>query len=127
MRSYKLFDLWSQVMLALVIITGYLADRSGAVAGVSIIAYAVLQLISLAVHLFNGTRPWKEQRLRKIHLAGVGIILLIMLYGLVKPPADKYDMSGLGIIIYALIPGAAAAFFYTVITFLEWKKIKNRS
>jgi len=125
MRSYKFFDLWSQAILVLAIITGWLADTTGAVAGVSIIAYPVLQIISLLVHLFHGPAPWKEQRLRKIHLACVGIVILVMLAGLFKPAEDKYDMSGLGIIIYALIPAAGVALFYTVITFIEWKKIKK--
>jgi len=126
MRSYKFFDLWSQAILVLAIITGYLADTTGAVAGVSIIAYPVLQIISLLVHLFHGPAAWKEKRLRKIHILGTAAVIAVMLFAMGQRPKEKYDLlPGIDIIIYALIPAGILALFYTVITFLEWKKIKN--
>ena len=126
MHNYKNFDFFSQVVLVLAALGGYF-DKGGGVTSVSIIAFAVLQIISLIVHLVYGKQSWKESSLRKIHLIGTGVVILIMIYGLAKPAEDKYDMSGLGIIIYALIPAALVALFYTFITFLEWKKLKNRS
>jgi len=126
MRNYKSFDFFSLVVLILAASGGYF-DKGGGVTSVSIIAFAILQIISLLVHFVYGKQHWKESLLRKIHLIGAGVVLLIMIYGLAKPVKDKYDMSGLGIIIYALIPAALMALFYTVITFLEWKKLKNRS
>jgi apolipoprotein N-acyltransferase len=125
MRSYKTFDFFSQVVLILSALLGGF-DKGGGVTSVSIIAFAVLQIVSLLVHLGAGKQPWKESLLRKIHLVGTVVVILIMIYGLSKPTEDKYDMSGLGIIFYALVPAALVALFYTVITFLEWKKLKNR-
>jgi len=125
MKNYKTFDFYSQSILLCSALLGGL-DKGGGVTSISIIAFAVLQIVSLLVHFTVGKQPWKETLLRKIHLAGTGVVILIMIYGLAKPAEDKYDMSGLGIIVYALIPAAFVAFFYTVITFLEWKKLKNR-
>ena len=121
MRTYKSFDLFTQFILLLTVCIGC-ALQYGALTSISLIAFAILQIISLIVHIGYGIQSWKESLLRKIYLVAVGVVLLIMIYGLVKPPVDKYDMSGLGIIIYALIPAALVALFYTVITFLEWKK-----
>ncbi len=125
MRKYKGFDLFSQLLLLVVILTG-ICFQEGPVTSISLILFAVLQIISLFVHLAYGKQDWKESLLRKIHLIGTGIVLLTMIYGLVKPHKDKYDMSGLDVIVYALVPAAVVAFFYTVITFLERKKVQKR-
>ena len=123
MRTYKNFDLFSQLLLLLAVVIGYII-QDDAITSISLIAFAILQITSQVIHLIHGKQPWKESLLRKIHLIGVAVVLVIMIYGLVKPPEDKYDMSGLGIIIYALIPAGLVSLFYTVITFLEWRKIK---
>jgi apolipoprotein N-acyltransferase len=125
MKNYKTFDFYSQTILIVSALLGGF-DKGGGVTSVSIIAFAVLQIVSLLVHFSVGKQPWKESLLRKIHLVATSVVMLIMIYGMAKPSQDKYDMSGLGIIFYALIPAALVALFYTVITFLEWKKLKNR-
>lgn len=125
MYRYKSFDLFSQLVLILAALAGYFLDNSGAVASLSIIALAVLQIISLVVNATYGKINWKSP-LRKIHLAATLLILTVMLYGLFKPAEDKYDFSGLGIIAQAMIPAALTAVFYTVIIYIEWKRIKKK-
>lgn len=125
MYRYKSFDLFSQLILIAAAVTGYFFDESGAVASVSIIVFAALQVISLVINTSYGKLNWKSP-LRKLHLAITLLILMIMLYGLFKPAEDKYDFSGLGIIAQAMIPAAIASVFYTVITYIEWARLKKR-
>lgn len=125
MHTYKNFDLFGQLILIVTGVAGYLFDESGAMASISIIAFAVLQIVSLIVHAGQRRVAWKSP-LRKIHLIGVVLVIMVMIYGFIKPGEDKYDFSGLKIIIRALIPAAAVALFYTMITFLEWKKLKGK-
>ena len=122
---FKSIDFFLQLILIMTIITGYINPEAEDIAGIGLLAFAGLQIISLLVHALLTRISWKEYRLRKIHLICTGIVILIMLFGLFRPSEDKYDMSGLAIVIYALIPAAATALFYTLITFLEWKKMKK--
>ncbi len=123
----KSADLFAQLALAITFGIGYIIPEMEVISGFSLLAYAVLQIISLVVHAVIRKKHWKEIRLRKIHLIGIGTVLLIMLFGLFKPAEDKYDFSGLQIIVYALGPAAAVALFYTVITYLEWRKMKKQT
>ena len=125
--TFKNIDLFGQLAFAIIFGIFNWSSVAEEIPAIAILAFAGLQITSLIVHAGLRNKPWKEIRLRKIHLIGTGIVILIMLFGLFKPPEDKYDFSGLGIIIYALIPAAAVALFYTVITFLEWKKMKKQT
>lgn len=124
MFRYKTFDLFGQLAAILSILTGLIADESGAMTSIGLMVLAGLQLISLLVNGFYGPAGWKSP-LRRWHLAGTALVLAVMIYGMVKPAEDKYDMSGLGIIIQSLIPAAFMALFYTIITGLEWKKMRS--
>lgn len=124
MFRYKTFDLFCQLAAILAIITGFIADESGALSSIGLLVLAGLQLISLLVNGLYGPAGWKSP-LRRWHLAATGVVLVIMIYGMLKPAEDKYDMSGLGIIIQSLIPAALVALFYTIITGLEWKKMRS--
>lgn len=122
---YKSLDLFLQITLILVVIGGYIFSESSATSTIGLLAFAGLQIISILVHFGETGISWKMISLRRIHLIITGLVILVMLYGLARPSEDKYDMSGLGVVIYALIPAIATALFYTVITFIEWKKIKK--
>ncbi len=122
---YKSLDFFLQIILILVVIGGYLFSESSATSTIGLLAFAGLQIISILVHFGASGKTWKMIQLRKIHLIITGLVILVMLYGLTRPSEDKYDMSGLGIVIYALIPAIATALFYTIITFMEWKKMKK--
>ena len=123
MLRYKTIDFWGQVLAILGALAGYFFDPSGALLSVSLIALALLQLISLLVHATAGYLPWKS-RLRKWHAVASVLVLLVMVYGMLKPGEDKYDFSGLGIMIKALVPAAAVALFYTLISGIEWKTLQ---
>ncbi|HRG81884.1 MAG TPA: hypothetical protein PLO99_05165 [Chitinophagaceae bacterium] len=123
MYRYKTFDFFGQLAAILAILTGLIADESGALASIGLMVLAGLQLISLLVNGFYGPAGWKSP-LRRWHLIGTGLVLAIMIYGMVKPAEDKYDMSGLGIMIQSLVPAAIMALLYTLITGLEWKKMR---
>lgn len=124
MFRYKTFDLFGQLAAILAIITGLIADESGALSSIGLLVLAGLQLISLLVNGLYGPAGWKSP-LRRWHLVGTALVLAVMIYGMVKPAEDKYDMSGLGIIIQSLVPAALVALFYTIITGLEWKKMRS--
>ena len=126
MRNYKSFDFFAQLALGFAILAGFLFDPGGGLASVSLIGLALLQIISLFIHAGLGPRHWKSA-LRRYHLLGTGIVIGIMIYGLLKPAEDKYDYSGLGIIAYALVPAGIMAFFYTVITGIEWYRIRRQT
>lgn len=123
MYRYKTFDFFGQLAAILAILTGLIADESGALTSIGLMVLAGLQLISLLVNGFYGPAGWKSP-LRRWHLIGTGLVLAIMIYGMVKPAEDKYDMSGLGIMIQSLVPAAIMALLYTLITGLEWKKMR---
>ena len=123
MYRYKTFDFFGQLAAILAILTGLIADESGALASIGLMVLAGLQLISLLVNGFYGPAGWKSP-LRRWHLIGTGLVLAIMIYGMVKPAEDKYDMSGLGIMIQSLVPAAIMALLYALITGLEWKKMR---
>lgn len=126
MRNYKPFDFFAQLALVLAILAGFLFDHSGGLASISLIGLALLQIISLFIHAGLGPRQWKS-RMRRYHLLGTGIVTGIMIYGLLKPPEDKYDYSGLGIIANALVPAGIMALFYTVITGIEWFRFRRQT
>ena len=123
MYRYKTFDFFGQLAAILAILTGLIADESGALTSIGLMVLAGLELISLLVNGFYGPAGWKSP-LRRWHLIGTGLVLAIMIYGMVKPAEDKYDMSGLGIMIQSLVPAAIMALLYTLITGLEWKKMR---
>lgn len=122
MKAYKAFDLFSQLLALAVIGGALLFDNGGAISSISLLTFAGLQIISLLVHTtVPKDTPWRSPW-RKYHAIGMLVVLAIIFYGMVKPTEDKYDMSGLGVMVIALIPAAMVALFYTVITFLEYKK-----
>lgn len=126
MRSYKTFDFFAQLALVLAILAGFLLDPSGGLAAFSLIGLVLLQLISLFVHSGTGPQDWKSP-LRLYHLLGTAVVIGIMIYGLFRTGEDKYDYSGLAIVADALVPAGIMALFYTLITGIEWYRIKRRS
>ncbi len=126
--TFKSIDLFGQLALAIIFGTTNWSSFpvSSCIPSFAIMAFVVLQITSLIVHAGLKKRPWKEIRLRKAHLIGTGVVLMIMLYGLVKPTVGGHDFSGLDLIVQALIPAAAVALFYIFISFLEWMKMKKQ-
>jgi ABC-type transport system involved in cytochrome c biogenesis permease subunit len=126
MKEYKTFDWYSQLLVLIVILVTLPFSATAGIGSVSLLIFAGLHIISLLVHTGVKKQTAWRSPLRKYHLIGVLVVLAIMIYGMIKPTEDKYDNSGLGVIIFALIPAAAVALFYTVITFLEYRKIKQQ-
>lgn len=124
MVTYKVIDFWGQVLSILGSIFGYWLDASGAVLSISLIALVVFQLVSLVVHASAGPQTWKSP-LRRWHVLATIAVLLVMIYGLFKPAEDKYDYSGLGIIVQALVPAIVVALFYTIICGMEWQTLRR--
>jgi heme/copper-type cytochrome/quinol oxidase subunit 4 len=97
-----------------------------------ILPYALLQVISILVHLSMGEQEWKKRNWRKYHLIATAVILLAILVAFMENSSvrtgdkdDKYSMAGLGILLIATIPAALVSLFYFVITWVEWKKMKS--
>lgn len=133
MKIYKSFDLLMQLGLLLaIVVTCFIADpeKLSPIAFVS--GFAAVQIISILVHLASGPRPWKMPALRKYHLIGTALILAGIVVAIIQGEAartgdkdDKYSMAGLGTLVWLTIPALLLALFYTVITFIEWKKIRK--
>ena len=124
MYQYKTIDFGGQVLCIVCAGCGYWLDDSGGVLSISLLALIIFQLLSLLLHARLGDRRWKSP-FRKWHtLATIGV-LLVMIYGLFKPAEDKYDFSGLGIIVRALVPAAVVALFYTIICGIEWQTLRR--
>lgn len=124
MRHYKVIDFRGQVLCIIGSCCGYCLDASGGLLSISLIALIVFQLVSLAVHGRAGSQPWKSP-LRKWHALASIAVLLVILYGLFKPGEDKYDFSGLGIMVKAMVPAAVVALFYTIICGIEWRTLRR--
>ena len=128
MKAYKTFDLFSQMALVLILIAGYLSGAESMSPFSFIIGLGLLQVISLVVHFSKGTVVWKASRLRKWHLITTGLVFLLILVAFVQDAfrsGDKYDMAGLGTMIWAGVLALAVMLFYTAITWLEWWRMRN--
>ena len=97
-----------------------------------ILPYALLQVISILVHLSMVEQEWKKRNWRKYHLIATAVILLAILVAFMENSSvrtgdkdDKYSMAGLGILLIVTIPAALVSLFYFVITWVEWKKMKS--
>ena len=112
-------------MLLIIGITALINDYQKISPSGFILAFGVVQVISILIHLFTGKQPWKYGLLRKIHHILMLIVFAVLIYGFTMDSKEKYDMPGLEVIVYTLIPASLLALFYSVITFLEWRKMKN--
>jgi hypothetical protein len=125
MLKLKTTDLLLQVLLIVAIIMAFIIGSETFEPVWLVIAYGLVQALSIIIHLLAGPRPWKSRALRKYHHIGMLLVFAALLIALFKPTVDKYDMSGFAIMIYTTIPAALLALFYTVITFIEWEKMKK--
>lgn len=126
MKWYKVFDLSIQATLSVLIILAFIFYNSNSRPLDMLIVFALAQIVSIIIHLIIGRQPWKQSHLRIIHHAGTLIVLAIMAFAILKEPKYPNDMSALGLVIYTTIPAILLALFYTVITFIEWKKMKEK-
>ena len=133
MKTYKSFDLFMQLGLLLaIVITYFISDPEKLSPIAFVTGFAAVQIISILVHLASGPRPWKMPALRKYHLIGVALILAGIVVAIIQGEAartgdkdDKYSMAGLGTLVYLTIPAILLALFYSIITALEWRRMKK--
>jgi hypothetical protein len=130
MKTFKSLDFFIQIILLALAGLIFMMDEAEKLNPVIlIIAFAIVQIISIIVHLAAGPLVWKKTGLRKFHLIGTALVLaaivVAMIQGSLGDKDDKYSMPGLDTLIYATIPAILLALFYTVITWLEWMKIKE--
>lgn len=133
MKTFKSLDLFIQVLvLALMLVAYFVNDPEKLSPIIIVLAFAIVQIISIIVHLGAGPLVWKKISWRKFHLIGTALVLAAIVVALIQESSgrsgdkdDKYSMPGLGTLVYATIPAILLALFYTVITFIEWKKMKK--
>jgi hypothetical protein len=133
MKTYKSIDLFIQLLLLAITGVVYILNDPERFSPLFIVlAYAAVQIISIFVNLGAGPQPWKMKAGRKIHLIGILLVLAAIVVALMQDSfrstgdkEDKYSMPGLGTLVYTTIPAILLALFYTVITWLEWKKMKK--
>ncbi len=133
MKTYKFFDLFMQLGLLLAgVVTYFISDPEKLSPIAFVLGFAAVQIISILVHLASGPRPWKMPALRKYHLIGTALILAGIVVAIIQGEAartgdkdDKYSMAGLGTLVYLTIPAILLALFYTIITAMEWRRMKK--
>jgi hypothetical protein len=126
MKAYKTFDWYSQLVALVVILATLPFSATAGIGSVGLLVFAGLHIISLLVHAVAGTQVSWKSPLRKYHLIGMLAVFAIVIYGAVKPTEDKYDFSGLGVMMFAMFPAAAVALFYTYITYAEFRRMKQQ-
>ncbi|MBK6937816.1 MAG: hypothetical protein IPH18_13690 [Chitinophagaceae bacterium] len=93
-----------------------------------------VQLVSIIVHTFAGAQPWKLSKWIKIHFYGILAIIALLIIATIQSSEartgdkdDKYSMAGLGTMVFAAIPAVLLVLYYIIITWKEWRLIKNNS
>lgn len=132
MKPFKKTDVFLQTGLLILICTSFIAGDTDLVNPLAfIIALALVQVISIVIHLIAGKRKWKKSTWRKIHHTGTLLVLGALLIALMQDTAghtgskeDKYAIPGLETAIYATIPAILLSLFYVVISWAEWRKLK---
>jgi len=139
MNRYKPIDLFLQVFIMLVILAGIIFSSNETLSPISFfISLGLVQLISLLIHFAAGPQSWKQNKLRKIHLVGTLIVIVLVIFAFLQDSFasnsgdrdDKYAMPGLATLIYTMIPVILLMLFYVIITWVEWrsmKKLNNKS
>lgn len=133
MKFFKSFDLFGQLTLLVIIgISAIIGDPETLSPLLFVLAFAGLQILSILVNLTYGNQAWKLTRWRKIHLIGTALVIAGIIVAMIQSSSartgdkdDKYNMAGLETMIYITIPAIVIAIFYSVITFVEWKKIRE--
>ena len=133
MKSFKSLDLFIQILLlALMLVAYFVNDPEKLSPIIIVLAFAGVQIISILVNLGAGPRPWKKKSLRKFHLIGTTLVIVLIVVAFIQDSSratdgreDKYAMPGLGTMLFATIMAILLAIFYTVITWVEWVKMKK--
>jgi hypothetical protein len=133
MKTFKSPDLFIQVILPALTGVAFITDNPECLNPmVFILVFAAVQIISIIANPGAGSQPWKKTSRRKYHLIGIALVFAAIIVALLQnsngrtgDKDDKYNMSGLGTLIFATIPAILIALFYTVIPWIEWKKMKK--
>lgn len=134
MKKFKSFDFYLQgILLLLIVVTFIINEPEKANPIIFVFAFAILQIISIFLHFFTGPQTWKKSVWRRYHFIGTGLILALLVIALIQGSSgkshdkdDKYGMSGLEILIWITIPAILLSLFYILITWQEWRSIKQR-
>ncbi len=130
MRIFKSLDLFIQLLVLVLLVVAYFVnDHEKLSPIILVLVFGGLQIISILVHLVAGPQAWKKSSWRKFHLIGTALVLAAIAIALIQDSTgdrdNKYSMPGLETLVYATIPAILLALFYTVITWLEWMKMKK--
>ena len=134
MSRYKSIDLFLQLIVVLIVLSGLVLNDPESISPVSYyILLGLIQLVSLLIHFAAGSQPWKKVKLRKIHLIGTVIVIALVVFAFMQDSfggssgdkEDKYNMPGLVTLAYTMIPVTLLMVFYTVISWLEWRTMKK--
>lgn len=124
MKQFKLLDCLVQLLLiATVIVSYFLDDPERINPFVLILSFGVVQVISIITHFFIGTQAWKLIKWRKIHLVFTGIILLLVAIAFLSDILPFGADTGIEILLLISIPAIIISLFYTLITFIEWRRL----
>ncbi len=134
MKNYKSVDFYLQVIALIMIGLSIIINQPAKINPmVFILLFALLQIISILLHSFTGLQTWKKSSWRRYHLIGTGIVLILLAIAFIQDAGgrsqdkdDKYGMPGLEMLIWATIPAIVLSLFYIIITWQEWRNIKQR-
>lgn len=133
MKTFKSIELFLQLgLLLLAVVTSVTGGDSSVGPMPFILAIGLVQIISMMVNMAAGKQLWRKDGWRKIHLAGVGLVVLLIIIAFIQDAGgrtgdkdDKYSMDGLGTLIYTTIPAVLFSLFYIVITYVEWRRMRT--
>lgn len=134
MKKYKAVDFYLQVFSLIMIGLSILINQPEKINPVVFIfIFALLQIISILLHFFTGLQTWKKSSWRRYHLIGTVVVLILLIIAFIQDAGgrshdkdDKYGMPGLEMLIWATIPAIVLSLFYVIITWQEWRNIKQR-
>lgn len=133
MKTFKSIDFFAQIGLLSMTLLAFIIDDYETLSPMPFIfGIAIVQIISLITHSIAGHQVWKKKTLRKVHIIGTALVLLLIIIALIQDSSgrsgdkdDKYSMPGLETLIYATIPALLLCLFYIVITAIEWNNCKK--
>lgn len=126
MKEFKLLDCLVQLLLITAVIISYFLDDPETINPlVLILSFGVVQVISIVAHFFTGPQAWKLIKWRKVHLVLTGIILLLVTIAFLSDSLSLGEEAAIEILLLISIPAIIISLFYTLITFIEWRRMKQ--
>lgn len=122
MKTYKTWDIILQIATILFMAIGNFLEVPGVFVGIFLLG--AIQVISVLVHLGKRHEPWFS-KLRFIYYGSLLLPIGGVIAALLQKPEDKYDMAGIGEMLFVLAVSILIALFYLIICAIELRRMKK--